>query len=92
MFIYKKDYLSKFINVYLGIILSGIQINAKAMRKIMELARSMKITPQQVVDNALSDYFAEHLDTTWKEKLSLKKKKGVPWSGKIPETEYDPPK
>jgi len=86
------DFLKEFINVFLGITLVGIQVSAKLMKKIEEIAKNMEIAPDQVIENALSSYIAENLETTWKEKLSLKKKKGVPWSSKIPETEYDPPK
>ena len=67
-----------------------VEIEDEILHGVDELAKSWERPREEIISDALRDFVSEHYDTTWKEKGSLKKKKGPSYPGKIPESEYKP--
>jgi predicted transcriptional regulator len=70
--------------------MTKVEINDEILGKIDEIAELWKRSRDEIISDALRDFISENLETTWKEKSSLKKKRAALWEGKIPESEFKP--
>ena len=68
--------------------MTEVEIDDEILSKIDEIGKRLETSRDDIISGALRDFINENLETTWKEKGSLKKKKGPQWKGAIPVREY----
>jgi len=66
--------------------MTNVDIDDAILEKIDKVAGLRGVSRDDIISEALRDF----LETIWKEKGSLKKRKGEPWNGAIPPSEYKP--
>lgn len=69
--------------------MAKVDIDDKILEDIDRIAKRDQKTKEEIISDVLKDYVYKDYGI-WKEKRSRLKNRGTEYSGKIPETEYNP--